>query len=56
MFFSNAHGTFSRLYHLLGHETRVLIDFKILKKYKMSFSSSGQLYEENWKIHRYLEI
>ena len=36
-FFSNAHGTFSRIDHILGHKTN--FSLRILKSYDASFST-----------------
>ena len=60
-FFSNAHGTFSRIHHILHHKTS-LHKFKNIETRPSIFSdhngyeTRNQLQEENQKSHKYVEI
>ena len=59
-FFSSAHGTFSRIDHVLGHKT-TLSKFKNSEFISSIFSNHSvvetrdQLQEKNWKKHKYME-
>ena len=60
-FFMAAHGTFSRIDHMLGHKTR-LNNFKKIKVTSSIFSSHNGMKLEidhkgkNWKNHKNMEI
>ena len=60
-FFSNTHETFSRIDHMLYHQ----VSFNKLKKIEIIssifstdkwYETRNQLQEENWKIHKYVEM
>ena len=60
-FFSSAHGTFSRIDHILGHKSN-LSEFKKTEIISSIFSDHNamrtryQLQEKNCKKHRHMEI
>ena len=57
-FFSRAHGTFSRIDHILGHKSN-LSKFKKTEIVSTIFSDHNaryQLHEKNCKKHKHMEI
>ena len=52
-FFSSAHGTFSRIDHILGH---ILNLSKFNKIETQQYDTRYQLQEKNCKKHKYMEI
>ena len=54
-FFSSAHGTFSRIDHILVHKSN-LSKFKKLKSYQASSTTRYQLQEKNCKKPKHVEI
>ena len=59
-FFSSAHGTFSRIDHMLGHK-RSLNKFKSIEIISCTFpqqqwyKTRNQLQEEKWEKHKHME-
>ena len=59
-FFSNAHGTFSRIDHILGHKSK-LSKFKIIEIVSSIFADHNtetryQLQEKKCEKHKHMEI
>ena len=56
-FFSNAHGTFSRIDHILGHKSN-LSKFKKIEIISSIFDHKAryQLQEKNCKKHKHMQI
>lgn len=59
-FIWNAHGTFSRIDHILGHRTNLNKSGKFEIMTYIFFNHNdmkkNQLQNENWKIHTYVEV
>ena len=60
-FFSSAHGTFSRIDHMVGHKTR-LNTFKKIEGitsiffWPQHYKTRNQPQEKIWKEHKYMEV
>jgi hypothetical protein len=64
-FFSAAHGTFSKIYHILGHKASlrkhkkveiiacILSDYNVLKL-ELNNKSNSRKYANNWKLNNTL--
>ena len=59
-FFSSAHGTFSRIVHILGHKWN-LSKFKKIEIVSSTFSNHNAMRldinykKKNWKKHKYMD-